>query len=59
MSLLEVITKAVANSEQAAPQSECPIVLNADDIICNLKSEFDVVNLSSVANSVSVENLRN
>ncbi|XP_065877018.1 uncharacterized protein [Euphorbia lathyris] len=53
MSLLEVITKASASSEQLAPQSEYPIVLNADEIFCNLKPELDVANPSSLAITVS------
>ncbi|KAJ9140426.1 hypothetical protein P3X46_031075 [Hevea brasiliensis] len=53
MSLLEVITNAAANPEQVASQSEYPIILNADDIFLNLKSQLESVDSTSLANPVT------
>ncbi|KAL5722635.1 hypothetical protein ACHQM5_006133 [Ranunculus cassubicifolius] len=37
MTLLEVITKATNDQQTQIPQSEYPIILNSDSILCNLK----------------------
>ncbi|GAY39023.1 hypothetical protein CUMW_041210 [Citrus unshiu] len=53
MTLLEVITKAVANHELPGSQSEHPIILNPDNIFLNLKPELEGAGAASLVNPVS------
>ncbi|KAF9667766.1 hypothetical protein SADUNF_Sadunf15G0057600 [Salix dunnii] len=53
MSLLQVITKASADSDHVVSQSEYPIILNTDDIFPNLKPALDNLDATSLANPVS------
>lgn len=52
MTLLEVIEKAVANSEPLASQSEYPIVLNPDDVLLNLRPKLEGPNPVLLVNPV-------
>ncbi|GAV73827.1 hypothetical protein CFOL_v3_17310 [Cephalotus follicularis] len=49
MTLLEVITSALANLEPVACQSEHPIILNPDDIFLNLKPDLKKPDPTSLA----------
>ncbi|KAG5230034.1 hypothetical protein OIU78_029794 [Salix suchowensis] len=53
MSLLQVITKASADSDRVVSQSEYPIILNTDDIFPNLKPALENLDATSLANPVS------
>ncbi|KDO76058.1 hypothetical protein CISIN_1g016426mg [Citrus sinensis] len=53
MTLLEVITKAVANHELPGSQLEHPIILNPDNIFLNLKPELEGASAASLVNPVS------
>ncbi|CAK7322860.1 unnamed protein product [Dovyalis caffra] len=49
MSLLEVITKASADSEHVVSQSEYPIILNTDGVFLNLKPALENPDATSLA----------
>uniref|UniRef100_A0A6N2LGS8 Uncharacterized protein n=1 Tax=Salix viminalis TaxID=40686 RepID=A0A6N2LGS8_SALVM len=53
MSLLQVITKASADSDHVVSQSEYPIILNTDDIFPNLKPALENLDATSLAIPVS------
>ncbi|KAJ8753356.1 hypothetical protein K2173_019755 [Erythroxylum novogranatense] len=53
MSLLEVITNALANRENTVTHSEYPIILNSDDILLNLKPNVENANSAALANPVT------
>ncbi|XP_022727761.1 uncharacterized protein LOC111283450 [Durio zibethinus] len=48
MTLLDVITKASANTEPLCSQADHPIVLNPDDVLLNLKPEVENPNPTSL-----------
>lgn len=53
MSLLEVITKAAAETEHFSSQSEYPIILNTDEILLNLKPKLENPDSTSLASPVT------
>lgn len=52
MTLLEVIEKALDNSESLASQSEYPIVLNPDDVLPNLRPKLEDPSSGSLVNPI-------
>ncbi|XP_011047154.1 PREDICTED: uncharacterized protein LOC105141591 [Populus euphratica] len=53
MSLLQVITQALDDSDHVVSQSEYPIILNTDDIFLNLKPALENLDATSLANPVT------